>query len=232
MYLFWRSGGLAEAVRWRKPFRSGRSAESALWRKPAEAVRPGPFRAGKEEINRKPMFKRYQLKKQILIKSFVLIIFIFSAPVIAGVAGGSPGVAGESAVTAGNLPPAAIAGDPDSLKYKSLDPHYFHLQYLKEDTAWLIDVSMFYEFRKKRIRDAINIPSVKELYSFTDTISKNTALFLYCTDGFRSEQAAGLLNARGFSNLYNLEGGIIVWKKEGFPVEKGRIRKKKTGLFR
>lgn len=206
------------------------------------------------------MFKRYQLKKRILIKSFALSIFIFSTPVIAGVAGGSPGdaekfagiaggspgdvekfagvaggspgVGGESAVTAGNLPPAAIAGDHDSLKYKSLDPHYFHLQYLKEDTAWLIDVSMFYEFRKKRLRDAINIPSVKELYSFTDTIGKNTALFLYCTDGFRSEQAAGLLNARGFSNLYNLEGGIIVWKKEGFPVEKGRIRKKKTRLFR
>ena len=192
------------------------------------------------------MFKRYQLKKQILIKSFALSIFILSVPVIAGVAGGSSGdaekfsgvaggssgVGGESAVTAGNLPPAAIAGDHDSLKYKSLDPHYFHLQYLKEDTAWLIDVSMFYEFRKKRLRDAINIPSVKELYSFTDTISKNTALFLYCTDGFRSEQAAGLLNARGISNLYNLEGGIIVWKKEGFPVEKGRIRKKKTRLFR
>ena len=148
----------------------------------------------------------------------------FVAPALAGTTRSSP-----------SFPAFGLsdnARDSDSLQYKSLDPHYFHLQYLKEDTAWLIDVSMFYEFRKKRLRDAINIPSVKELYSFTDTISKNTALFLYCTDGFRSEQAAGLLNARGISNLYNLEGGIIVWKKEGFPVEKGRIRKKKTRLFR
>lgn len=118
--------------------------------------------------------------------------------------------------------------DTDSLPYKSLDPHYFHLQYLKEDPALLIDVRMSFEFRGRRIRDAINIPSSKELYAFTDTISKNTALFLYCTDGFRSKQAAGLLYKRGFRNLYNLEGGIIAWKKDGFPLEKGRVKKKKS----
>lgn len=144
----------------------------------------------------------------------------FVAPVPAGTARSSP-----------SFPAFGLsdnARDSDSLQYKSLDPHYFHLQYLKEDSALLIDVRMFFEFRGRRIRDAINIPSSKELYSFTDTISKNTALFLYCTDGFRSKQAAGLLYKRGFRNLYNLEGGIIAWKKDGFPLEKGRIKKKKS----
>jgi hypothetical protein len=35
---------------------------------------------------------------------------------------------------------------PDSVKYKSLDPYYFHLDYLKTDTALLVDVREFFEF--------------------------------------------------------------------------------------
>lgn len=150
------------------------------------------------------MLNRYRIKNKYGIRSLAFSIFLFLAPVL-----------------------AAGARDPDSLKFKSLDPHYFHLQYLKEIPAWLIDVRMSFEYRGRRIRDAINIPSAKELYAFTDTISKNTALFLYCTDGFRSRQAARVLYDKGFRNLFNLEGGIIAWKKDGFPLEKGRVKKRK-----
>ncbi|MBK7478903.1 MAG: hypothetical protein IPI69_03630 [Bacteroidales bacterium] len=45
-----------------------------------------------------------------------------------------------------NLFPAA-GQVTDSLKYISLDPYYFHLQYLKEDSAILIDVRLPFEFR-------------------------------------------------------------------------------------
>ena len=111
---------------------------------------------------------------------------------------------------------------PDSLKYISLDPYYFHLQYLKEDSAILIDVRMPFEFKGKIIRDAINIPSSGEMKNLTDTITKDHALFLYCTTDYRSRRVAVELYEQGFRKLYNLEGGLVAWKKEKMPVTKGK----------
>jgi rhodanese-related sulfurtransferase len=119
-----------------------------------------------------------------------------------------------------------IAQVSDSIKYQSLEPYDFHLQYLRDNPALLIDVRQFFEFKGRRIKDAINIPSVKDLNMAADTISRNSALFLYCTDGFRSRRAAELCYDMGFGKVYNLEGGIIAWKRDGFPVDKSRIRKK------
>jgi len=116
----------------------------------------------------------------------------------------------------------------DSLKYVSLDPYYFHLQYLKEDSAILVDVRLPFEYRGKIIRDAINIPSSREMKKLTDTITKDHALFLYCTTDERSRRAAEILYDQGFRKLYNLEGGIVAWKKEKMPVIKGRGKRKKA----
>jgi len=117
----------------------------------------------------------------------------------------------------------------DTLKYYSLEPYDFHLQYLKEDPVMLIDVRQFFEFKGRRIKDAINIPSAKDLNMAADTITRNCALFLYCTDDFRSRRASELCYDMGFRKVYNLEGGIIAWKRDGFPVDKSRVRKRAGG---
>ena len=115
---------------------------------------------------------------------------------------------------------------PDSVKYKLLDPYYFHLNYLKEDSSLLIDVREFFEFRGKRIKDAVNIPSFRNLEIAADTLNKNYALFFYCTTDTRSVQVAEFLYDKGFRKLYCLEGGIKAWKKDGFPVEKKNVKRK------
>ena len=114
---------------------------------------------------------------------------------------------------------------PDSAKYISLDPYYFHLQYLKEDSALLIDVRQPFEFRVNRIKDAINLPSSKDLKYLIDTLGSNYALFLYCTSDYRSRQACEVCYDLGARKVYNLEGGIVAWRKEGFPVERRRKKK-------
>lgn len=114
----------------------------------------------------------------------------------------------------------------DSSKYLSLEPYDFHLQYLKADPVMLVDVRQFFEYKGRRIKDAINIQSAKDLNTAADTISRNTAFFLYCTDGYRSKRAAELLYDLGYRKLYNLEGGIVAWKRDGFPVEKGRVKRR------
>jgi len=115
---------------------------------------------------------------------------------------------------------------PDSLKYKSLDPYYFHLNYLKEEKALLIDVREFFEYKRSRIKDAVNIPSSGNPELAADTINKELHIFLYCTTGYRSKRVALKFYDYGFRNLYNLEGGISAWKKEGMEVDRKRVHKR------
>jgi thioredoxin 1 len=116
---------------------------------------------------------------------------------------------------------------PDSVKFRSVPPYYFHLNYLKEDPAILIDVREFFEYRHSRIKDAVNIPSSGNLEFSADTIDKNCALFLYCTTDFRSIRVARYFYDQGFRKIYSLEGGIVAWRKDNFPVERKRIRRRK-----
>jgi rhodanese-related sulfurtransferase len=116
---------------------------------------------------------------------------------------------------------------PDSVKYKSLNPYNFHFQYLRTDSSILIDVREPFEFKGNRIKGAINIPASGNLDKAADTINKKLTLFLYCTSGFRSSNTAEKLYHKGFRKLYNLKGGITAWRKDGMPVQKGRIKKNK-----
>jgi rhodanese-related sulfurtransferase len=116
----------------------------------------------------------------------------------------------------------AAAQSMELPKYQSLEPYDFHMAYLKADSALLIDVREKFEFRGRRLREAINIASSDNLEYAADTISKNYSLFFYCTTDWRSERVAEYFSERGFRNVYSLEGGIVAWKKDGFPVTRKR----------
>ncbi len=121
-----------------------------------------------------------------------------------------------------------LAGqEADTAKYVSLDPYYFHLEYLKDDSSLMLDVRMPFEFRGKRIRDAVNIPTSQEMETFTDTLSRSHSLFIYCYNGYRSRRAAEMFYDKGFRKVYNLEGGIVAWRKDGMPTVRGKVKRKK-----
>ena len=121
---------------------------------------------------------------------------------------------------------------PDTSKYSSLDPYYFYLQYLKEDSVLLNDVRQGFEYRANRIRDAVNMPFSSYLEIMSDTLPKYYALFLYCTDDYRSSRACEICYDLGYRKVYNLKGGLIAWRREGYPLEKKRIRKKDMPVFK
>jgi rhodanese-related sulfurtransferase len=114
---------------------------------------------------------------------------------------------------------------PDSLKYISVGPAGFQKAYQSDSNAVLIDVREFFEYKKSRIDHAVNIPSSADLDVPADTINKNSSLFFYCTSGFRSKRVAKHFYDKGFVKLYSLDGGINAWKKEGFAVNKKKIKK-------
>ena len=49
-------------------------------------------------------------------------------------------------------------------------------------------------------------------------LDKAKPTVFYCRMGGRSAQAAAFVAANGFSDVYNLQGGIAAWMQAGLPV--------------
>ena len=80
-----------------------------------------------------------------------------------------------------------------------------------------VDVRTPQEFAEGHVPGAINLP-VEAVAQWADTLPKDKPVYLYCRSGNRSRQAAEYLKRKGYTNLYNLEGGILAIQREGFPL--------------
>jgi sulfur-carrier protein adenylyltransferase/sulfurtransferase len=81
------------------------------------------------------------------------------------------------------------------------------------ETFQLIDVREPFEYEIARIDGAKLIP-LGEIAARTDELQRERAIVVHCHSGRRSAQAVGLLQERGFRNVYNLEGGIDAWSDQ------------------
>lgn len=118
------------------------------------------------------------------------------------------------------------AQNADSVKVILLNPKEFRNAIVTGNDPLIIDVREFFEYKKSRIKHAINIPAAGNLEFSADTIDKASHLYFYCTSGFRSKRVAKYFSEKGFKSVYSLDGGITQWKKEEFPVERKRLHKK------
>lgn len=86
--------------------------------------------------------------------------------------------------------------------------------------AQVIDVRTDREWDAGHIKGAnhfeINNPSWQ---AQIETLDKDAPVYVYCAKGGRSARCAKQLEKAGFTQIYDLDGGIKDWKKEGKPIE-------------
>ena len=91
-------------------------------------------------------------------------------------------------------------------------------QVKERDDVFVIDVREQWEYDEKHIPGVTLIP----LGTVPDRLSEiptDKTVILTCRSGNRSGQAADFLRQQGFTNVHNMEGGIIAWEAAGFEVE-------------
>lgn len=76
--------------------------------------------------------------------------------------------------------------------------------------AVIIDVRMDGEYTQSHLDDAINIDvSHPNFLQEIALLDKTKPYYLYCASGGLSQAAAAMMEAAGFSNVYNLLGGMM-----------------------
>ena len=104
-----------------------------------------------------------------------------------------------------------------------IEPNVFSEMKKNQDDILVLDVREDWEREVSKITPSTHIPlgefaspSGPELPSEFSTDKK---IVIYCKAGVRSRMACEALKEKGFNNLYNLSGGILNWKAEGFPLD-------------
>lgn len=82
----------------------------------------------------------------------------------------------------------------------------------RQQDIQLIDVREPFEFQQGNI-GGHSIP-LGTILENQKKIDKELKKIILCRSGMRSKKAIEILRSSGFKNLYNLEGGLLEWKKE------------------
>ena len=83
----------------------------------------------------------------------------------------------------------------------------------------IIDVRTPGEVATGNIAGALNIDfNGNQFESEIDKLDKTKPIFLYCKSGGRSGSALEIMKQKGFSTVYNLQGGMMAWSASNMPI--------------
>jgi UPF0176 protein len=113
---------------------------------------------------------------------------------------------------------------PPEGKNRHLTPEEWDEVIRNEKDAILIDTRNWYEYRIGTFKGALN-PNIEKFTDFPDYIEqqgirKEQKMLIFCTGGIRCEKGILDLEKSGYSNVYQLEGGILNY-----------LEKRPEGLF-
>lgn len=112
--------------------------------------------------------------------------------------------------------------DPNKLTGKHLKPEELHNWIQTGKEFYIVDMRNRYEHEVGHFKDSLLPPldNFRDLPKFLKSIEhlKNKTVLTVCTGGVRCEKASGFLLANGFTDVYQLDGGIVSYM-EKYPNE-------------
>jgi len=83
----------------------------------------------------------------------------------------------------------------------------------------VLDIRTPEEFNEARLEGAVNIDYYETSFADQlDTLDKNDPYVMYCRSGNRSSDAVKTMKDLGFTEVYEIDGGIVNWYESGYPV--------------
>jgi rhodanese-related sulfurtransferase len=93
-----------------------------------------------------------------------------------------------------------------------------------EKKAIILDVSESHEWQEQHIAGAIHIPLAQVEARLSELAQyKESPVIVQCRSGKRSTKAADALQSAGFTQVYNLTGGIIAWTNDGLKTSQSKL---------
>ena len=97
---------------------------------------------------------------------------------------------------------------------------------LEADKAVLLDVRTSGEFEAGHIENALNIDyNSTDFATKLDSLDKTKKVFVYCLSGGRSGNAVAVLQEKGFTEVIELDGGMMAWRNSGMKEVLGKSTK-------
>lgn len=92
---------------------------------------------------------------------------------------------------------------------------------MNRDEPVVVDVREANEVGQGKIKGAKHIPlgSFKQRLNELET-HKDQKVIIYCRSGNRSGQASEMLCKQGFTQVFNMKGGIMAWQSDNLPLVK------------
>jgi rhodanese-related sulfurtransferase len=84
----------------------------------------------------------------------------------------------------------------------------------------LLDVRTPEEFTNGHVAGARSLP-LPELATRLDELAKDAAIYCICLWDGRSQRACDLLQRAGFTNVFDVTGGMAAWQQAGLPITRG-----------
>ena len=112
--------------------------------------------------------------------------------------------------------------DPNQLTGIHLAPEELHTWIKSNREFYIIDMRNAYEHKVGHFENSIlpDLNNFRDLPKFVRSIAhlKNKTVLTVCTGGIRCEKASGYLLSQGFTDVYQLDGGIVSYM-EKYPNE-------------
>jgi len=114
-----------------------------------------------------------------------------------------------------------------NLVVAQMNPIDFQKQLVQDDSSvLLLDVRTPEEFEGGHIQNAINLDyNHSNFESQISNLDKSKKVFVYCLSGGRSSAAVSALEQKGFTNVAELEGGMMAWRNAGMKEVFGKATK-------